>query len=86
MGRTIGRAIGMKILVVLCWVGKCLLKVEDNPVTVAVTGRYYQKVRQTVALVLPEGMAVPVTGAQLVALLAVVLTVEIEIVEAEFGV
>ena len=62
-----------------------MLKVEDNPVTVAVTGRYHQKERQTVALVLPEWMAVPVTGAQVAALLAAVLTVEIEIVEAELG-
>ena len=53
--------------------------------TVAVTGRYHQKERQTVALVLPEWMAVPVTGAQVAALLAAVLTVEIEIVEAELG-
>ena len=54
--------------------------------TVAVTGSYYQKERQTVALVLPEWMAVPVIEGQMAALLAAVLSVEIEIVEAEFGV
>jgi len=63
-----------------------LLKVEDNPVTVVVRGSYYQKEIRTAVLVLPEWMAVPVTEAQMAALLAPVLPVEIEIVQVEFGV